>query len=385
MRPSDRKIDQKTGRAVNRRLVLNLVRKSDGLSRSELSAQTGLSAAAVGFVVSDLMDDGLLVEGKPTGKGSGRRPVPLTLNSSGHLAIGLKLSVDRIDCILTDLSIAVIDQTSVRLPRMSPEAVVGAANEAVSQLVAASGKGRPIIGVGLSMPGRLDIDTGMCIRSHRFDWHDVPIGPMMAQALGLPVAIEDDTLAFGLAHHLFGLGQSNQTFAALAVGEGIGLAAITEDRVRRGSIGNAGKVGHVLHREDGPMCECGRRGCLQAWYSAAALDRRWRETSPDQSIYDAIAARNGDALDLVREAARAIGFHLAEWVTVLDPERVVLGGEGIEFGPDFLSVMQDTLRHAYFRETAPEIVADDSSFYWTAGAAAVAVQRIFDFETEAAP
>ncbi|WP_226629643.1 ROK family transcriptional regulator [Alloyangia pacifica] len=380
MRFTDKKkIDQKTGRAINRRLILNLIRMSGGLSRSELAERTGLSPAAVGHVVGDLLDEGYLITGTSSRNGSGRKPVPLMLNTEGHLAIGVKVGPSRLDCILTDFGINVIDRESSTLTDVSPEAVVSVAAEAVSKLTTKHGAGRPILGVGLSVPGRIDPHSGMCIRSHRFDWDEVPIASMLSEALELPVFIEDDTLAFGLAHHMFGFGQACQNFAALAVGDGIGYAVISDAKVRRGALGTAGKVGHVLHDPSGPMCECGRRGCLQAWFSAASLAARWGETH-SEPLAEALEAGDKAALSFVAEAGDAIGRHLAEWCTVTDPELIVLGGEAVALGAAFIRPMEAALAENFYRDTPPPVFVDDSSFYWMAGAAAVVVQQVFDFE-----
>ena len=95
------------------------------------------------------------------------------------------------------------------------------------------------------------------------------------------------------------------------------------------------------------------------------------------------ALTNGDlaAFSLVGEAGTAIGRHLAEWCTLADPEIVILGGEATVFGPAFTDPMKKALRDGYFETETPEILTDESSFYWTAGAAAVAVQQVFDFES----
>ena len=375
-----KKIDQQTGRAINRRLILNLVRRSDGLSRSQLSERTGLSAAAVGFVVSDLIADGYLAEDKPVGGKSGRKPIPLRLNAAGHIAIGLRVTSKYVECALTDLAVNVIDRRQAALADTTPDTVVDVAAGTVLEMLAEQQNPPPIAGVGLSVSSRVDPNTGVCIFSHRLGWNDIPIGPMLSERLGLPVVVEDDTLAFGLAHQMFGLGQNCGTFLALAVGEGIGCAVISDETVRRGSRGEAGKVGHVLHRAPGPICECGRGGCLQAWYSASSLERRWAMSS-SQPLSGALT--NGDlaAFSLVGEAGTAIGRHLAEWCTLADPEIVILGGEATVFGPAFTDPMKKALRDGYFETETPEILTDESSFYWTAGAAAVAVQQVFDFES----
>ena len=100
-----RKIDQKTSRAINRRLILNLIRRNGAMSRTDLSMMTGLSPATVGFVVGSLIDEGFLVSREAQGKGNGRRPVPVALNVDGNLAIGVQTRLGRIECILADFEI----------------------------------------------------------------------------------------------------------------------------------------------------------------------------------------------------------------------------------------------------------------------------------------
>lgn len=375
----NKKIDQKTGRAINRRLILNLIRREGSLSRTDLSERTGLSPAAVGFVVADLIEDGFLVTGESKSLGSGRKPVPLRLNKEGQYSIGVKVGPNHLDCVLTDFGINIVDTRTVSISNCRPETVVKAAASAIREFSVTIAVEKNILGIGLSVPGRIDPLNGTCIRSNRLGWDDVPIAHLVSAATNIPAFVEDDTLAYGLAHHMFGLGQTCQNFAVLAVGDGIGFATITESKVWRGNLGNAGKVGHVLFNEHGPMCECGRNGCLQAWFSATAVETRWNENN-GQPLAVALRSADASALTHVAQAGHAIGMHLAEWATVTDPERIVLGGEAVSFGPGFIDAMREALTHAYYRESAPPIVVDEASFYWTAGAAAVAVQQIFDFE-----
>lgn len=376
-----RKIDQKTGRAINRRLILNLIRRENGLSRSEIAERTGLSPAAVGFVVSDLLEEGFLVTGESRNSSSGRKPVPLMLNKTGNMAVGVKVTPTRLDCVLTDFAIDIIDTLSVQMNDTSPEAVVAAAASGIRTLLKTNRVAQPVLGIGMSVPGRIDPATATCIRSNRLDWDDVPIGRLLSEAVGIPTFVEDDTLAYGLAHQMFGLGQASRNFAVLAVGDGIGFATISDAKVYRGSQGNAGKVGHVLFDPTGPICECGRAGCLQAWYGANAMMERWSDEH-SSSLLRALASEDGSAKSFVAEAGFAIGKHLAEWATVTDPEQIVLGGEAVGFGEAFLSALQRGLSEAYYRNAAPPVVVDVENFYWTAGAAAVAVQQIFDFEAK---
>lgn len=376
-----RKIDQKTSRAINRRLILNLIRRNGAMSRTDLSMMTGLSPATVGFVVGSLIDEGFLVSREAQGKGNGRRPVPVALNVDGNLAIGVQTRLGRIECILADFEINVIDRQSATLEDHAPETLVAAAGKAIRELLRARRPDQRVLGVGLTVPGRLDTANGLCLGSHRFGWKtEVPIARMMSEEVGFHVYLEDDTLAFALAHHMFGLGQNCENFGALAVGDGIGYGVVMDAKVRHGALGNAGKVGHVMHDETGPPCECGRHGCLQAFYSFSALSDRWAATGSDVQLVEAVNRKDPAAVAMVSEAGGAIGRHLGEWVTVTDPEMIVLGAEAVALGDAFIGSLEDALAHAYYRKPIPPIRADDSSYYWTAGAAAVVIQQVFDFE-----
>src|SRR5687768_15270664 len=148
------KVDQSTARAMNRRLVLNLLRSRGAMSRAELATSIGLSPATVTFVVGDLIAEGLLVEGQPSKGATGRRPIPVEINYSGLLAVGIKLMVGSIECVLTDLSTTPLVTRQFPLPDQSPEAVVEICAHAVKELLAEGGN--PIarlVGIGVAVPG----------------------------------------------------------------------------------------------------------------------------------------------------------------------------------------------------------------------------------------
>lgn len=376
--------DQSTTRAMNRRLILNLLRSNGPMSRAEIATTIGLSPATVTFVVADLIAENLLLEGKSSPGTSGRRPIPIELNYAGQLAVGLKLMVGSIDCVLTDLSTTPIASLTITLADQSPESVVRGCEEAVRRLVELGGNpGAPITGIGIAMPGV--IEDGVCRKSHRFGWDNVPIAAMLAERVHVPVWVDDDTNAFALAQMLFGLGRHHRTVGALAIGAGISCAVIVEASVHRGAHGAAGKMGHSTFDPSGPICECGRPGCLQTFFSEPALVRRWRERADrpaDVTRYDMLAsAQAGDetAIALLREAGEGIGRHLAEFCNLIDPEVIVVGGEAVAFG-DFLFDPMRTALKQNMMWSPPPITPDWTDNSWARGAAALATQKLFDFE-----
>jgi predicted NBD/HSP70 family sugar kinase len=382
------KIDQQTTRAMNRRLILNLIRRESQISRADIAAATGLSPAAVTFVVSDLIAEGYLIEGQTTPGGGGRRPIPLEINYAGHLAIGIKMNVGSLECVLTDLSTATLSSLTIEFPEPSPHTILDAAEKAVKRLQRLAPEGVGLLtGVGFSMPGTIDAEKGVCIKSHRFFWENVPFASMLQERVQVPVWMEDDTLAFALAQHLFGLGRQHRVFSAVAIGAGIGCATVVDGKVQRGAHGHAGKIGHSMHRPDGPLCECGRHGCLQAFYSEPAIVERWRQARgfPKTAEVDRYAmkeaALQGDpvARNILREAGEGIGVHLAHMIDIVDPEIIVVGGEAVSFGDLLFDPMRESLEINCF-SPPPALVPDERDNFWSSGAAALATQGLFNFE-----
>jgi predicted NBD/HSP70 family sugar kinase len=380
------KIDQRMTRAMNRRLILNLLRREGPASRADIATVTGLSPAAVTFVVADLIAEGYLREGETQPGASGRRPIPLVLNYGGHYAIGIKMNVGTLGCVLTDLSTSVLSSVTVEYKSSKPEDVLDAAEQAVIRLrrMAPDLQGK-LIGIGFSMPATVDIEQAICVQSRRFQWENVPFGRMLQQRVNAPVWMEDDTLAFALAQHLFGLGRHHKVFTALALGVGIACATVNDGVIHRGAHGRAGKLGHVTHDPNGPLCECGRRGCLQAFYAEPAIVETWRSKRGLPSGVDRYAMKEaaiqGDpvARQILQEAGKAIGYHLADAVNIMDPEVVIVGAEAVSFGDLLFGPMRESLAARCY-DDPPAIVPDERDDFWSSGAAALATQALFNFE-----
>ncbi|PBB80828.1 sugar kinase [Mesorhizobium sp. WSM3879] len=378
--------DQQTARAINRRLILNLLRRQGAISRAEIASVTGLSPAAVTFVVSELLEENILVEGEASLGAPGRRPIPININYAGRLVAGLKLKAGGIDCVLTDLATTPLVTKQVVVPDPSPQSTVEACASAVEELVSdrRAPTGAQLSGIGIAVPGV--IDNGVCRLSHRFNWADVPIAAMLAERVRVPVWADDDTNAFALAQQLFGLGRHHRTVGALAIGAGISCAVVIDGSVHHGANGAAGKMGHSIYDPNGPPCECGRRGCLQTFFSEPALVRRWKEArrlAGEVTRHDMLnAANTGDraAIDLLQEAGEGIGRYLGGFCNIIDPEVIVGGGEAVTFGDYLFGPMRDALKR-YAMWDPPPIAPDWADDSWARGAAALATQRLFDFES----
>lgn len=377
---------QGTSRALNKRMILSLLRSEGAKSRAEISVLTGLSPAAVTFIVTDLMKDGFLVEGAATKGATGRRPIPIEINYAGSFVAGFKVIGQSIDCVLTGLSAQPVADVSILVEDMTPEGVVRAAKTGLDALrdKTSSMPGR-LVGAGLSIPGMIDTETGYCHQSYRLGWKDIPIGNLLADCLRLPVWVDDDTNAFALSQLLFGIGREHKSFGALAIGAGISCAVVIDGKVHTGSHGAAGKIGHTPCQADGPICECGKRGCLQANYSEPVIVERWRkevgapETVTRDDMMQAAVAGDPVARAILHDAGTVIGQHLAAFSNIMDPSAIVVGGEAVLFSGFLLDPMKEALKLGT-NWISPIVIPDWDDQSWVKGAAALATQKIFDFE-----
>lgn len=381
--------DQSTSRAMNRRLILNLLRQEGAKSRAEIAVRTGLSPAAVTFVISDLIEEGHVSEGKAVAGVSGRRPIPVSINYSNGLAIGFKLMVGAAEGVVTDLATNPLASTRLILDSRDPTHVIETLAAAVPELLHAAARPDAVLaGIGISVPGVIDNAQATCVRSHRFNWDNVPLAAMLAAMVKVPVWLEDDTNAYAIAQQLFGLGRQHRNMAVLAIGAGISCAMIIEGKLYRGAHGAAGKFGHTVFEENGRLCECGKRGCLMAYYSEPSLLRTLRELTDRtdvtdfKSMLEALANEDPTVTELVRDAGRNIGKSLANLINVTDPEVIVVGGEAVAFGDVFFNAMRLALTAHSFRDPPP-LLPDWEDDSWARGAAALVTQRLFNFENTA--
>ncbi|QSY93031.1 ROK family protein [Rhizobium bangladeshense] len=379
--------DQTTARAMNRRLILNLLRREGPRSRADIATVIGLSPAAVTFVVADLLEEGIVTEGKAVPGLAGRRPIPVEINYEHSLALGFKLMVDSVECVATDLATNPVAAMRVGLDGHDPDYVADLLAGTVPELVKLAGRPKAkLAGIGISMPGVINHEQTACVRSHRFKWDNVPLAALVASRVHVPVWLEDDTNAYAIAQQLFGLGRQHRNMAVLAVGVGISCALVIDGKLYRGANGAAGKFGHTLIEENGRLCECGKRGCLMAYHSELSMLRRWREATRrgDElglpELREALSSGDATALTLVAESGRGIGIALANLVNITDPEVIVAGGEAVSLGDPFLTPLREALAARTFR-TAPPLLPDWEDNSWARGAAALVTQKIFDFES----
>jgi len=320
--------NQQLVREQNTQLVLNLLRDAGPLSRAELSRESGLAPSALTRQVRDLIDRGLLVEtGKQSSHG-GRRGVLLALNDERAFAVGVKVERTRLLTALVDLGGGIRDSRETPLDEnLSPEQFVRAIGRSVATVCHGD-----LLGVGVAISGFVDPHSGHDYYSPILGWHDVPLRTMLQSTLDCPIWIENDVNALALAESWFGAGRQSRDFVCVTVGEGIGAGLVIDNKLYRGARGGAGELGHTCVQPGGMLCRCGQRGCLETLASDAFLEREATRLAAGGIDELALRARTGDekALEPFTIMAESLGAGVVNLVNLLNPERLVLGGERMD-------------------------------------------------------
>ncbi len=325
-----------TARDINRRIVLNLIRKHQPISRADLSRQSGLQRSTVSAITEELIAQRWVTEGAVGHLPRGRRPTFLHLNGDRAGIVGINVRPLRTTIALAGLDTRFIAQEAMATGDNEQE-FVSELTERVIDLM----KSHPELayeGIGVALPGRVDEESNRLVFAPNLKWEAFDIKTPLEDATKLPVELENAANACALAELWSGRhGESIRNLVSVTISEGIGVGMILNGQLVRGSGGMAGEFGHVAVQELGPVCKCGNRGCWEVCASNSAAVRYYLEgTSKGQkkgaapSFEDILRlAEQGDmkAAEALERMAHYLGMGLAMLITGLAPEVVVLVGE----------------------------------------------------------
>jgi predicted NBD/HSP70 family sugar kinase len=321
-----------TIRYINRQIVLNYVREKEPISRAEISHETALQRSTVSLIVEELKNEGLIyeIEGESTG---GRPPTLLKLRAAGCIAIGVDLGTANTTVATGDLvGRALHRETFPTHPDLEVtfKRIVTSIQDFISTVPA-------IEGIGISLPGLVDSDTGTALFIPHFKWRDWSIADELARVTGLPVRVDNDANAAALAELWLGRPEIRDVrdFIFVLVEEGLGTGIIFDGQVYHGMVGGAGEFGHMTIGKGAPVaCAAGSNECWEAFASERAALARYREhkgSSSDDVAFSQLIdlAFKGDeaAKSSLIETAYYLGLGISNLTKGLSPEAVILGGE----------------------------------------------------------
>ena len=325
--------------SVRRRNLASLlahVHRAGQISRSALTAATGLNRSTVGALVTDLAARGLLEEGDPVGRGTPGRPSPqVRPKPDGVVVLAAEVEVSTISFAVAGLGGVLHEQVRVdRAPdRRTPQATVEDLAEIIESAMARLDPQRPVLGLGIAVAGVVRREDGFVHVAPNLEWHDVPLAEMVAERLHrrLPVVMGNDADLGAMAEHIRGAGVGVDDLIYVASEVGVGGGIIIGGRPLTGAAGYAGEIGHIAVNPGGAECRCGARGCLEAETGEWALLRHvGRAPTNERAAVDEVLreAAIGDpaALQALETIGGWLGTGLADLVNIFNPQRLVLGG-----------------------------------------------------------
>ena len=342
-------------RRLNRRRVISALREHGMVSRAEIARRTGLSRTTVSSLVSELQSDGLVVEreepGAAHGEQGGRPPILLSFDASAGAALGIDFGHDRVRVAVADLSSNILAERAAPIDTdHAAHEGLDVAIELIGEALDEAGVDRSrVIGAGLGLPGPIHGDGVSGSSAILPGWVGVAAGEEMHLRLDVPVSVENDANLGALAEFTHGAGRGATDLVYVEVSSGIGAGLILNGRLYRGAGGMAGELGHVLVEPEGAVCRCGNRGCLETAASTGALLEMLRRSHGDLTVAEMLRlAHDGDlgCRRVIADAGRVVGSTAAVVFNLLNPQRLVVGGDLAEAGELLLDGVRSSLRLA---------------------------------------
>jgi N-acetylglucosamine repressor len=386
-RPNPQRASRSLLRDFNVSLLIELVRRAGSISRAELARQSQLSAPTVSAIVDSLLKRGIVVETTTAPSSGGRPPVLLSVDPKAGYVVGIKLRGDGVTTVVCDLDAQIVSSNERYVPLVGdPMAALDAIEEETRRALRdAAVPASKVLGVGVGMSGVIDSTAGVCRFSHLLQWHDVELAAPLRRRMGLPVWVENDVNTLAVAEKWAGDAHTASNFVTLSVGRGIGLGIVVDRSLYRGSHGAGGEFGHMIVEPGGPRCECGRFGCLEAMVGEGALRRRISERKGHdvsrEELLMLVEMGDSAALDIVDSAGRKLGLAVANMVTLLNPELLIICGEGTALGSAFIDPIVSSVREQTFADLGRQLEIKIQSWgdeAWAVGAATLVLRESFN-------
>jgi predicted NBD/HSP70 family sugar kinase len=322
---------QSSLREANRARIVDAIKHFGAITQVELAGATGLSTATISTIVKELVAAGVLMTA-PVSR-SGRRAQQVSLARQLGMVAGVHFSQRMLRIELADMAGTVVAEQHMPLPHEHRvDTGMDRAARLIQDMVEAVG-GRPeeLLGIGVAVSAPVDVRTGMLSASGILrGWDEVDIPTSFSRRIGKPVWIDNDANLAIVSEQRYGAAQGCNAAVFLYVGHGVGAGLLVDGRLVRGQSGMAGEIGHIRVVENGRVCTCGNRGCLETVVNSTVLVETLRATHGNLALRDIIAkALAGDVgcTRVLADSAEYVGVALAALCNVFNPQRVVVGGE----------------------------------------------------------
>ena len=381
-----------------RQQVFEFVRAQGHVARADITHALGISAGSTTTLTADLIAAGYLreYERQVRESGRGRPKVTLEVVPQAAFVVGLKLAFNRHTAVLADfagnvIADAALPSSNLRRPR---EQLLAEGEKLFHALLDKSGRtAADVRAVGIGVPGIVDHNSGKVVWSSLLETREENLTAAFSRRFDLPVALDNDANMLTLAELWFGEGRAMSDFAVVTVERGVGMGLVLGNQIYRGAHGMGLELGHTKVQMDGALCQCGQRGCLEAYLADYALTREAatalghnfdRGEKPEEvlaTLYEKAREGHAAAETIFRRAGRFLSLGLSNVVQLFDPEVIILSGERLQYAHLYADEIMDGMRKLTLNEgRRPCRVAFNAwdDLVWARGASALALSLMTD-------
>lgn len=375
---------------MNRNLLLNIIRREKRISRKQLTDVSGLSVGSVSGIVNELLSNHWILEigeGEYTG---GRRQTLITLNPNAGYAIGLKLMERRLVVALTNFETEIIAYQESTYPFDSnPQKLIHILSENIQSLIQTSQiHMESLFGVGIGLAGVVYSNSGIVHHSPFFGWRDIPLAAMLEREINLPVYIENDVNTLTLTEQLFGAGRYYENFIVVTVGRGIGMGLVLHNQIYRGVRGGAGEFGHTILAQSIENGIASQYSTLENAAADLSVIGNFNkhsiasaQTSELAEIVKQAELGNVSAQKALARSGELLGIGLANVINMLNPELIIVSGEGTIAGNYRIQPMLDAMKKYTFNgllDDVKVVIEPTDDRAWARGAASLVISKMFE-------
>jgi glucokinase-like ROK family protein len=356
-------------KSFNKHAALDLIRFSGtGMSRTDLADRMGLTRAALSLIVNDLLENKVVMEAESRSAPSGRPPIVLEINSERGLVGAVDLGATHMNIAIADFAARIHQEAEYQFDiKDGPEVSLLKIDQNLRKLLNAQGlEISDLSSIGVGVPGPVITEAGMVIAPPIMPgWDRYPIRDSLEKMWERPVILNNDAELGALGEWAYGAGRGEKNIAYIKVGSGIGAGLILNKQIYGGTMGAAGEIGHLTIDENGPLCDCGNHGCLEAFAGGKAISTQGqmlaqsgkRTLLSDVSVDKitpfevAEAARRGDlhAQEILRRAGTYIGIAIAGLINLFNPSVVIIGGGVSQVGDILTAPIRQAVRERAMR------------------------------------
>ena len=358
--------------------LLNYIRRNNQVTKARLASVTGLTFMAVKKILEELIKLNLVREYSYQNGGVGRRAVTYTVNENYAYTVGLHINVFRTSAAVMDLQGKILEKETAEAAQASSQAeLVEQISSLVERVIEKSGVCREkLLGLGVGAPGPVNSQEGVVLSPPNFPLlRYLPLKHILEERLRLPVFLQKDTNAIAMGEYWRGAGAGCSDMVYIEADMGIGSSFILNGATYEGANYIAGEFGHITLDLNGPVCNCGGRGCLEAVGSGLALLRQMKEQLaelPGHPLYEKRAgltiedlmemARKNDPLTIstLNKAAFYMGAAVSNLINILDPQLIILGGILTMEYPQYYRVVRDATLSKRVQGTRENVIVQSA-------------------------